>query len=170
MNFGSVGGQTQTNPTFRLAVEVCNAAAEKLQRYVCQHFTDIILQHSEDMGEERDFDEIRAGHTLIQRMHKYCPDILLLVIPQLEEEMRVDDSQIRLLATETLGEMYGDKNGSSLMKKYPSTWNTWIQRKNDKDPKIRVTFVDASRELVANPDLKGDITGEISLRLCLGVD
>lgn len=120
------------------------------------------------MGEERDFDEIRAGHTLIQRMHKYCPDILLLVIPQLEEEMRVDDSQIRLLATETLGEMYGDKNGSSLMKKYPSTWNTWIQRKNDKDPKIRVTFVDASRELVGNPELKDDITGEISLRLWFG--
>lgn len=159
------GEQTQTNPTFRLAVEVCNAAAEKLQRHVCQHFTDIILQHSEDMREERDFDEIRAGHTLIQRMHKYCSDILLLVIPQLEEEMRVDDSQIRLLATETLGEMYASKNGSGLMKKYPSTWNTWIQRKNDKDPKIRVAFVDASKELVGNSDLKGDITGGVSLGL-----
>lgn len=146
-------------------MEVCNAAAEKLQRHVCQHFTDIILQHSEDVGEERDFDEIRAGHMLIQRMHKYCPDILLLVIPQLEEEMRVDDSQIRLLATETLGEMYADKNGSGLRKKYPSTWNAWTSRKNDKDPKIRVAFVDTSKELVANSDLKGDITGEISFGL-----
>ena len=81
----------QTNPTFQLAIEVCNAAAEKLQRHVCQHFTSIILQHSEDMREERDFDDIRAGHMLIQHIHKYCSDILLLVIPQLEER-QVDDS------------------------------------------------------------------------------
>ena len=99
------GEQTQMNPTFRLAVEVCNTSAEELQRHIFQHFTDIILQHLENTREEHDFDEIRVGCTLIQCMHKYCSDTLLLIIPQLEEEMQVNDSQM------------------GRMKRYPPMWN-----------------------------------------------
>lgn len=151
--------QGPTVPPFRLAAEVFNAAADKLQRSVCQYFTDVIVQHGDEMDEDRDHDAVKSAHTLIKRMHEWCPNVLLNVIPLIEEEMRVDDLQVRLLATETLGAMYAHSHGSDLAKKYPATWTTWSARKNDKSPVVRIAFVEAARGLVSNSDLKVDITG-----------
>lgn len=132
-------------PAYRLAIQVCNATATKLQRNVCQYFTDIILQHSED----EEFDEIRKAHDLIKRLNRSCPSLLHNVVPQLEEELRVEEIQIRLMATQVLGEMFADKGGMEFMKKYPSTWTFWIARKNDKAPAVRLAFVEASKGLLS---------------------
>lgn len=94
-------------------------------------------------------------------MHRHCPKLLLSVIPQLQEEMAVDDVQIRLLATQTLGEMYAQvEHGSELMRQYRSTWVQWIARKNDKTPTIRVAFVEAAKRLLSNADMRADIAGK----------
>ncbi|TFK41636.1 armadillo-type protein [Crucibulum laeve] len=129
----------------RLAVQVCNAAADKLQRHVCQYFTDIIVANSEDES----FEEIRTAHELIKRLHHSCPGLLHSVIPQLEEELRVEDVTLRGIATQVLGEMYADK-GADLVKKYPSTWNMWVSRKNDKAVAVRLKFVEASAGLLTS--------------------
>ncbi|RDB27480.1 Sister chromatid cohesion protein pds5 [Hypsizygus marmoreus] len=132
---------------YRLAVQVCNATADKLQRHVCQHFTDIIVANSRD---EEDFNEIRAAHELIKRLNHSCPGLLHSVIPQLEEELRVEETALRLIATQVLGEMFADKGGAELVKKYPTTWNVWVQRKNDKSALVRIKFVEATRGLIVN--------------------
>lgn len=93
-------------------------------------------------------------------MHRYCPKLLLSVIPQLQEEMAVDNVQIRLLATQTLGEMFAQvHHGVELMKEYRSTWVQWIARKNDKTPAIRLAFVEAAKKLIGNVEMKADIDG-----------
>lgn len=132
-------------PTYRLAIQVCNATATKLQRNVCQYFTDIMLQHSE----EEDFDEIRKAHDLIKRLNRSCPSLLHNVVPQLEEELRVEEVQIRLMATQVLGEMFAEKGGVEFMKKYPSTWSFWVARRNDKASTVRMAFVEASKALLS---------------------
>ncbi|KAH0834786.1 hypothetical protein J3R83DRAFT_10387 [Lanmaoa asiatica] len=78
------------------------------------------------------FDEIRTAHDLVKQLSKSCPSLLHSVIPQLEEELRVDQVQVRLIVTQALGEMFADKGGSDLIRKYPTTWNVWLMRKNDK--------------------------------------
>ncbi|KZT61710.1 cohesin-associated protein Pds5 [Calocera cornea HHB12733] len=133
----------------RLAIAVCNEGAEKLQRYVSQYFTDIILQHSR--GE--DLEDLRAAHSLIKELNRDCPTLLLNVVPQLEEELRVDELDIRLMATETLGTMFGEKmslGSGELAKKYPSTWRTWLLRQNDKAVAVRVTLLDSISSLLLN--------------------
>lgn len=125
-------------PAYRLAVTVCNATADKLQRHVCQYFTDIIVQHSRD----EEFEEVRTAHDLIKRLNHSCPALLHNVVPQLEEELRVEEVQIRTMATQALGEMFADKNGADLIKKYPTTWNLWLLRKNDKVVSVRLTFLE----------------------------
>ena len=130
----------------RLAVQVCNATADKLQRHVCQHFTDIIVANSN----HEDFSEIRVAHELIKRLHHSCPGLLHSVIPQLEEELRVEEVTLRVIATQTLGEMFADKGGSDLVKKYPATWNIWILRKNDRSAAVRFAFVEVARGLISN--------------------
>ncbi|KAG6907699.1 hypothetical protein DXG01_007755 [Tephrocybe rancida] len=131
---------------YRLAVQVCNETADKLQRHVCQHFTDIIVANSRD----EDFSEIRTAHELIKRLNHSCPGLLHSVIPQLEEELRVEEVTLRLIATQALGEMFGDKGGAELVKKYPTTWNVWQLRKNDKAASVRLKFVEATKGLLVN--------------------
>ncbi|KAH7882429.1 armadillo-type protein [Phlebopus sp. FC_14] len=119
-------------PAYRLAVQVCNATADKLQRHVCQYFTDIIVTNSQDLESDSDFEEIRTAHELVKQLSRSCPSLLHSVIPQLEEELRVEEVQVRLIATQALGEMFSEKGGADLVKKYPTTWNVWLMRKNDK--------------------------------------
>ncbi|EMD34698.1 hypothetical protein CERSUDRAFT_116889 [Gelatoporia subvermispora B] len=136
-------------PAYRLAVQVCNATADKLQRHVCQYFTDIIVLHSRD----EEFEEVRKAHELIKQLNRSCPSLLHNVVPQLEEELRVEENQIRVMATQVLGEMFADKGGSDFMKKYPTTWNVWLLRKNDKASIVRLTFVEAAKGVMVNlPD------------------
>lgn len=146
-------------PAYRLAVEVCNATANKLQRHVCQYFTDIIVQHSRD----EEFDEIRAAHDLIKQLNRSCPSLLHNVVPQLEEELRVEEVQLRLMATQVLGEMFADtKAGADLVKKYPQTWTAWLMRKNDKSPAVRLAFVEETKELLVHvPELRAAIEGAV---------
>lgn len=141
---------------YRLAVQVCNATASKLQRHVCQYFTDIVVAHSRD----EDFAEIRVAHDLVKRLHRSCPSLLHSVIPQLEEELRVEDLNLRLIATQVLGDMFGEKGGPDLVKKYPTTWNVWLLRKNDKSAAVRLKFAEAAKGLLMNlPDLRGVVEG-----------
>ncbi|KAG6864378.1 hypothetical protein C0991_010047 [Blastosporella zonata] len=132
----------------RLSIQVCNATADKLQRHVCQHFTDIIT--ASPSSSDQDFTEIRAAHDLIKRLHHSCPGLLHSVIPQLEEELRVEEVALRLIATQVLGEMFGDKGGAELVKKYPTTWTVWVLRKNDKHSGVRLKFVEATKGLLCH--------------------
>ncbi|KDQ08190.1 hypothetical protein BOTBODRAFT_118968 [Botryobasidium botryosum FD-172 SS1] len=151
-------------PAYRLAVDVCNATADRLQRNVCQYFTDIILQHTP--SEDAELDEIRTAHQLIKELHKSCPALLLNVVPQLEEELKIEDLQLRLLATQVLGEMFADKGGGELAKKYPSTWTLWLARKNDKLAAVRIAFVEATEGLLKNhPQLQKDVEEALQTKL-----
>lgn len=143
-------------PAYRLVVSVCQETADKLQRNVCQYFTDLIVQHSEN----EDYEQIAKAHELIKQLNRSVPQLLHNVVPQLEEELRVEDTQIRVLATQVLGEMFSDKGGTEFVKKYPTTWNFWLHRKNDKAPVVRLTFVEAVKSVLINlPEVRAQIEG-----------
>lgn len=150
-------------PAYRLAVQVCNATADKLQRHVCQYFTDIIVAHSQDSDSESNFEEIRKAHELVKQLSRSCPSLLHSVIPQLEEELRVEEVQVRLIATQALGEMFSEKGGSDLVKKYPTTWNVWLMRKNDKAAAVRLKLVESVKGLLVNlHDHRDSVNGQTS--------
>lgn len=131
--------------------------ADKLQRHVCQYFTDIIVSHSE----AEDFDEVEKAHELIKRLNHSCPSLLHNVVPQLDEEMKVEDVRLRQMATQVLGEMFADNAGGKLDKKYPNTWGLWLARQKDKSPAVRVSFVEGCKGLLQNErdDLRETIEG-----------
>jgi sister-chromatid-cohesion protein PDS5 len=83
------------------------------------------------------------------------------VIPQLEEELRVEEVQVRLIATQALGEMFSEKGGADLVKKYPTTWNVWLMRKNDKTASVRLKLVESAKGLLVNlHDHRDTVDGE----------
>ncbi len=149
-------------PSYRLAVQVCNATADKLQRHVCQYFTDVIV----DRAREEEFDEVKTAHDLIQQLNRACPSLLHNVVPQLEEELRVEQIQLRLMATQTLGEMYADKHGMELVQKYPTTWTQWLGRKNDKNATVRLTWAETMKGVVVNlPEMRKEVEEALALKL-----
>ncbi|KAF8582552.1 ARM repeat-containing protein [Ramaria rubella] len=149
-------------PAYRIVVEVCNTTADKLQRYVGQYFTDIIVQHSKD----DDFAEIRTAHDLIKQINRDCSSLLHNVVPQLEQELLVSEYEVRLLATQVLGEMFADKSGMDLIKKYANVWDGWQAKKKDKSPGVRIAFVEACQGIVAlHPELRKDVEDALFVKL-----
>ena len=145
-------------PAYRMAVQVCSQTADKLQRQVCQYFTDVIVAHSRD----EEFDEVQKAHELIKRLNRACPSLLHNVVPQLEEELRVQNMQIRVMATQTLGEMFAEKNGAEFARKYPTTWSYWLARRNDQAPQVRLALIEACKGLLVSttpPELGERIEG-----------
>ncbi|KAH7345730.1 cohesin-associated protein Pds5 [Rhizoctonia solani] len=154
--------RTRTDsPAYRLSIGVCTRTADKLQRHVAQYFGDLLLQHTPDdqtsMPAE-DVEELRTAHELVQRLAQAVAPLLLNVVPQLEEELRVTDQTIRSIATQTLGAIFGDSNGAKLARTYPSTWSQWLLRRNDRVAAVRVMFVECSKDiLLHHAELKGDM-------------
>ncbi|KAJ3553727.1 hypothetical protein NM688_g3463 [Phlebia brevispora] len=151
-------------PAYRLAVQVCSQTADKLQRQVCQYFTDVIVSHSRD----EEYDEMQKAHTLIKRLNRSCPALLHNVVPQLEEELRVPKVPIRTMATQTLGEMFSEKNGADFARKYPSTWTMWQNRKNDQIASVRLTWVEATKGLLVSttqPEMREQIEESLHIKL-----
>jgi sister-chromatid-cohesion protein PDS5 len=74
---------------FKFILELSEFTNEKLCRYVCQHFSDIIVATGHDLEQEEQMIEFKQAHKLILQINKYVPTLLLNVIPQLQEELKV---------------------------------------------------------------------------------
>lgn len=112
-------------PAYVMAKTVCNTCPEKMARYVSQYFSDVIMDisgkgghmngHRDDRDSdddeaptgpsESDFRELRKAHQLLRELWRASPTVLQNVVPQLDHELSADNVQLRLLATETLGDM-----------------------------------------------------------------
>ncbi|KAI1495541.1 armadillo-type protein [Biscogniauxia marginata] len=123
------GNQTTLLPkeepeAYVMAKTVCNSCPEKMARYVGQYFSDVILDVSGKGGHanghkdnddddddtpagpsESDFKELRKAHLLLRELWRASPAVLPNVVPQVDAELSADNPSLRLLATETLGDM-----------------------------------------------------------------
>ncbi|KAI0476890.1 armadillo-type protein [Xylaria cf. heliscus] len=108
-----------------MAKTVCNSCPDRMARYVGQYFSDVIMDvsgkgghvngHKDDEQSddeaapsgpsESDFKELRKAHQLLRELWRAAPTVLPNVIPQVDAELSADNVSLRLLATETLGDM-----------------------------------------------------------------
>ncbi|KAI1261154.1 armadillo-type protein [Xylariaceae sp. FL1019] len=124
------GNQTTLLPkeepeAYVMAKTVCNTCPDKMARYVGQYFSDVILDvsgkgghtngHKDDHDSddddgpsgpsESDFRELRKAHQLLRELWRAASNVLPNVVPQVDAELSADNISLRLLATETLGDM-----------------------------------------------------------------
>lgn len=124
----------KSNPAaYRLAIDICNACEDRLKQDVCRYFNDLLIQASKAAGFEHDHSEhldsdesdddrktrkstaeLEATHVLITGVYRVCPGLLQSVIPQLEAELKKDQVQLRVLAVQTLGQMFSEQSFSSI--------------------------------------------------------
>jgi sister-chromatid-cohesion protein PDS5 len=114
---------------YNMAKTICNACPEKMARYISQYFNDVIMDVSgaapksnghrrtsdaaADSDDEEahvgptesDLNELKKAHRLLRELWRASPSVLQNAIPQLEAELSAENVQLRLLATETLGDI-----------------------------------------------------------------
>ncbi|OMJ17093.1 Sister chromatid cohesion protein pds5 [Smittium culicis] len=134
--------QSENPAAHQMAIDLCNNTTTTLQKYVCQYFNDIIIASSKQTESDKEtITNLKTAHYLILELNKTASGILQNVVPQLEEELGVDESNIRSMATQVLGEMFLDK-GYTLASRFPSTWSSWVRRRSDKNTTVRVMWVE----------------------------
>ena len=115
-------------PAYNMAKTICNSCPEKMAREISQYFTEVITdassmsrgkdrshrRNSDDLDEtdgvttgptEEDLKELHKVHALLRELWRASPSVLQNVIPQLEAELSAENFQLRLLATETFGDI-----------------------------------------------------------------
>ncbi|KAK2745390.1 hypothetical protein FQN57_003733 [Myotisia sp. PD_48] len=109
-------------PAYNMAKAICNACPEKLTSYLSQYFNNVILDASGSAGmngqskqgrnqlddsddEGENVKDLNKAHRLLRELWRACPDVLQNVIPQLEAELSADSTSLRLLATQTIGDI-----------------------------------------------------------------
>ena len=114
-------------PAYNMAKTICNSCPERMAREISQYFNEIIVdastaskpkkttrRNSVDDSDEEDaasltteeeLKELRKAHQLLRELWRACPNVLQNVVPQLEAELSAENLQLRLLATETLGDI-----------------------------------------------------------------
>lgn len=150
---------------FMFIKEVCNRSVVKLQRPVYAHFSEIQLSHGRDPS-PADMKELEESHSLLLSIYRHCPDLLLNVIPLLEENLRAaDEVPLRQLSTKTLGTMFSERpvlqlGVVDLARAYPSAWRSWCGRRVDKTLGVRLAWVEATGRILANqPNLRNQVEG-----------
>lgn len=167
-NFGTKA--IKHNPvTHRITVEICSATKDRLQKYVAQYFNEVIISASREDDQDERNAQLSTAHSLIIQINRAVPSLLLNVIPQLEEELKAEDVQLRVMATRVLGQMFADKTAqgaSDLAKTYSSTWRAWLGRANDKSTTLRTVWVESTKALIVNrPELRADLVPLIEQKL-----
>ncbi|KAJ1816937.1 Sister chromatid cohesion protein pds5, partial [Coemansia sp. RSA 2675] len=173
--------QADNPATHQLASDLANATADILQKYIYQYFNDVIVSAAQQRAGQRQqeaegqrgrggasdsLDDLKSAHYLILELNKSAPGTLLNVVPQLEEELGVDDVDIRVLATGVLGEMFAEK-GFTLAKRYESTWKTWKGRRADSSPVVRVQWIEHAVSLYQHqPQLSRELNEFVVEKLC----
>lgn len=117
-------------PAYNMAKTICNTCPDKMGRLISQYFNDVIIDAAstsstkiiskkayrrsgsvdgsddEPKGPtEDDLKDLHKAHNLLKELWRACPAVLQNVIPQLEAELSAENLQLRLLSTQTLGDI-----------------------------------------------------------------
>ncbi|KAJ3050393.1 hypothetical protein HK097_008638, partial [Rhizophlyctis rosea] len=170
--------QDKNPASHALAADLCRVTADQLQKYVCQYFAEEIVSAGRASGPNDDEDEdeeddrrdggamgrLERAHALILEINREAPAVLLNVVPQVEEELKTEDAEIRKAAVDVLGDVFAQSTNTAAI--YPHVWQSWLRRKGDKDPLVRVRWLEKALAVVrVHPDFAGEISGGIEEKL-----
>lgn len=111
-------------PAYNMAKAICQACPERMTSHISQYFNNVIIDASAPAGqlngskagarkpnlddsdeEGEDIKELSKAHRLIRELWRACPEVLQNVIPQVEAELSAESVSLRLLATQTIGDL-----------------------------------------------------------------
>eukprot|EP00051_Salpingoeca_urceolata_P020675 m.313233 g.313233 ORF g.313233 m.313233 type:complete len:1382 (-) comp19662_c2_seq10:225-4370(-) len=136
--------QKKANPAAAaLAAGLIKAAAEPLQAHVYPYFNGML-----GLGKTSDSNMTDQVFELILEAYKISPTLMQRVVPQLEDQLKMEDTDTRLNVVELLGSIF-ELEGSTLATSCPALWLGFCQRMNDKDTSVRIACCQHAKKILA---------------------
>ncbi|KAL9936440.1 hypothetical protein V8E36_004508 [Tilletia maclaganii] len=151
----------------RLAVEVCTATADRMQKEVAKYFVEVVTAAVQEENADEQQKQFESAHALIIELNRSVPALLTSILPQFEEKLRAESITVRQMAVSTIGRIISEKNENArtFPTKWPVVWKTFLQRATDKAPAIRVAWLEAIRgPLIRHASLKDDLNETLMAR------
>lgn len=170
------------SPGYIVSKTICTDNIDVMTRHVNQYFSDIMsIVHDDESDEELDLKkggtdklkfwgkasaQIKAQELAVE-IWIAVPELLVNIIGQLEQDLSVDNFNIRELATVSIGKMLGHSPSRvNFVKEHFTTWKAWYGRIKDKNPLIRVSWTRALPDIIKNrTDIIPDICQALVDRL-----
>ncbi|KAI9710838.1 MAG: hypothetical protein M1828_002010 [Chrysothrix sp. TS-e1954] len=120
----------QLPASYNLAKNLCNTCEDRMVRYVSQYFSSVIVEASSygaetslkaksrrkdsadsdeddntNVPSEDDLKNLNKAHRLLRELWRAAPGVLQNVIPQIEAELATENVDLRMLATEAVGDL-----------------------------------------------------------------
>ena len=112
-------------PAYNLSKAICTNIPDKMATYISSYFSNIMMDASaniqsnaqsknsnrrlsgldESDDETEETAQLSKAHKLIRELWRACPDVLQNVIGYVETELATESVSLRILATQTLGDM-----------------------------------------------------------------
>lgn len=165
-----------TNPGFNFSVSICEANIDRMSRQVAQFFSEMLYESAAQIDNANDkinsfkaMESLRKIHKLSIQIWSYVPGLLTSVMGLIHDELNAEDETIRILATETIGQMIGCPISShNFIITYKDTWQAWLKKASlDVSPAVRCKWIEQLPFIVNNMN---NTTSEVSTELCDGLN
>ena len=178
-----------SNPGFNFSLSICEANLDRMSRQVAQFFSEMLYEstsHAERAENNNDrnniskdkidkvqaIESLRKIHKLSIQIWKAIPELLGSVMGLFNDELNTDDEKIRILATETIGNMIGASPSVSVVAKanfiiaHRETWLNWLKKTLDVSPAVRCKWVEQLPQIINSSNSS---TSDIATELCNGL-
>ncbi|XP_031473421.1 sister chromatid cohesion protein PDS5 homolog B isoform X2 [Nymphaea colorata] len=148
--------------SYRLAVSVIQNCMEKLEPFVRRFLTSSIIDRGargSELGE--------VYHEIIFEIFQCAPQMLLAVIPNLTQELLIDQVDVRMKAVQLLGRLFS-LPGCQAAHEYHQLFVEFLKRFSDKSVEVRLSALECAKGCyMANPSGVEalDILGALEARL-----
>lgn len=174
-----------SNPGLNFSISICESNIDRIQRMIAQYFSECfyeqanaatVTEDNENMTNKAKIniaharDNLRKTHRLALQIWKYIPELLNSVMSLIDDELNADDENIRVLATETIGQIIGTQNvvSSTMITKvnffivHKNCWINWLKKTTDISPAVRMKWVEQYPNIVK---ISNTSTSEVSNQL-----
>ncbi|CAM9525786.1 unnamed protein product, partial [Scytosiphon promiscuus] len=151
------------NPTsYDIASELLRVTLAKVQTPI-SHLVGSMLSGSGDGAIESELKE--HALPLVYELHKVTPNMLTFILPEVAEQLKAEDVDVRAGACALLGRLFASNRSEYGVEK-PAIWSAFLGRFIDADVGIRRTMIDAATMIILRkPALRKDLHSPMSLRL-----
>ncbi|CAN6439255.1 unnamed protein product [Victoria cruziana] len=139
--------EKNASPTsYRLAVSVIQNCMEKLEPFVRRFLTSSIIDRGARGSELGEF-----YHEIIFEIFQCAPQMLLAVIPNLTQELLIDQVDVRMKAVQLLGRLFS-LPGCQAAHEYHQLFVEFLKRFSDKSVEVRLSALECAKGCyMANP-------------------
>ena len=126
--------------TRNFAADLVRLCADKLQPGLGLFLNEAALNYSGgDNQDGKQIESLRQVHSQIIEVGRIAPTAVTSAVAQIEEELRADDVDVRLIALTCLADFF-TAPGQDITRQYPSLWASWLSRMNDRAVNMRIQW------------------------------